>query len=61
MRLLGLGMDPFYDEKVKDLLEDITSNEIAEITKKYFNYPFISVSGSRQVCKYLKEIWKKKY
>jgi len=61
VRLLGLGMDPFYDEKVKDLLEDITSNEIAEITKKYFNYPFISVSGSRQVCKYLKEIWKKKY
>ena len=59
--LLGFGMDPFYDEKVKDSLEAITSDQLLTITKKYLNYPCISVSGRKQICKYLKEIWKKKY
>ncbi len=61
VRLLSLGMDPFYDEKSKDLLESITSDEIMNITNKYLNNPCISVSGSKNVCKYLKEIWEKKY
>jgi len=61
VRLLSLGMDPFYDEKAKDLLKDITSEEILSITKKYLNYPCISVSGSKHVCKYLRQIWEKRY
>ena len=61
VRLLGLGMDPFYDEKTKKFLESITTEEVAAVTKKYLNYPCISVSGTKHVCKYLIEIWKKKY
>ena len=61
VRLLSLGMDPFYDEKVKDLLEAITSDQILFVSKKYLTYPSISISGSKRVCKYLEEIWKKKY
>ncbi len=59
VRLLGLGMDPFYDEKVEDLLQDITSYEILNISKKYLTFPCLSVSGKEKVCKKLKEIWKK--
>ena len=33
----------------------------SSIAKKYLNYPCISVSGSKDVCKNLKKIWKKKY
>jgi len=61
VRLLGLGMDPFYDEKIRDHLEVITSEELLQVAKKYLNNPCISVSGSKQICKQLKEIWKKKY
>ena len=61
VRLLSLGMDPFYDEKAKDLLDAITSEEILKVTKKYFKYPCISVSGSKNVCKNLKTIWERKY
>lgn len=61
VRLLGLGMDPFYDEKVNDLLKEITSDQIMRVSRKYLNHPNISVSGSEKVCKYLKEIWKKRY
>ena len=61
VRLLSLDMDPFYDEKAKDRLEAISSKEILALTKKYLNYPCISVSGSKHVCKYLKKIWDSKY
>jgi len=61
VRLLSMDMDPFYDEKAKDIIEAITSEELLKLTKKYFNYPCISVSGSKHVCMYLKGIWKKKY
>tara|TARA_B100000212_G_scaffold280415_1_gene220260 strand:- start:48 stop:509 length:462 start_codon:yes stop_codon:yes gene_type:complete len=61
IRLLSLDMDPFYDEKARDLLELITSEEIITITKKYLNYPCISVSGSKHVCKNLREIWEKNF
>ena len=61
VRLLSLDMDPFYDEKAKDHLEGITSNEILALTKKYLNYPCISVSGSKHICEYLRKIWERKY
>ncbi len=61
MRLISLGIDPFYDEKVEDLLKDITSDEILKISKRYLNYPCISISGSKRQCKRLKKIWKEKY
>jgi len=60
-RLLSLGMDPFYDEKLEDLLEEITSEKILNVSKKYLSYPCISISGSKQQCKNLKEIWMKQY
>ena len=61
VRLLSLGMDPFYDENSKDLVESITSDEILNLTNKYLSNPCISVSGSKSVCKYLREIWEKNY
>ena len=54
-------MDPFHDEKAKDILEAITADEIMTISNKYLNNPCFSVSGSKQICVNLKEIWKKKY
>ncbi len=61
IRLLSLDMDPFYDEKGKDRLEAISSKEIFTLTNKYLNYPCISISGSKDVCKNLRKIWERKY
>ena len=61
VRLISLGMDPFYDEKNKNQLRHITSNEVLKVTKRYLSYPCISISGTKQQCKLLKEIWKEKY
>ena len=61
VRLLGLGMDPYYDEKVEDLINDIKSENILNTSKKYLTNPCISLSGGKQICKSLEKIWKKKY
>ena len=59
VRLLSLNMDPFHDEKAKDRLNAISSKEILDLTKKYLNYPCISVSGSKHVCKHIRKIWER--
>jgi len=61
IRLLGLKMDPYYDEKLDDLVENINSEQILRITNKYLANPCISVSGHDKVCKELREIWKKRF
>ena len=60
VRLLSLGMDPFYDEKAEQHINPITAEKVLSISKKYLTEPCLSVSGNRELCKYLKEIWKNK-
>ena len=57
VNLLGLRMDPFYDEKVQYLINRINSDDILHISKKYLNNPCISISGSKQICKFVRKIW----
>ena len=59
--LLGLGMDPYYDEKAEDILETIKPDQILSVSKKYLITPSISITGNKKLCKELKKIWKKKY
>ena len=59
VRLISLKMDPFYDEKSIKIIERITAEEILGVSKKYFEHPSISISGSENICKRIKEIWKK--
>ena len=61
VRLLGLGMDPFYDEKAEKILKTITSEQLLSVSKKYLTNPCLSISGSKQLCKLLKEIWKNNF
>ena len=61
VRLLSLDMDPFYDEKVKDYLKEVTSEQVLTVSKKYLSFPCISILGSKKVCNNLKKIWKNKF
>ncbi len=61
VRLLGLNADPFFDERSEDLFEDIKTDHILSVSRKYLTDPFISISGGKKICKELEEIWKKKY
>ena len=61
VRLLSLDMDPFYDEKVKEYLKEVTSEQVLTVSKKYLSFPCISILGSKKVCNNLKKIWKNKF
>ena len=61
IRLLSLNMDPFYDERSEDFINNLKSHQILNISQKYLNKPCISISGDKRICGELKEIWKKKY
>ena len=61
VRLLGLGMDPFYDEKAENLINDMKSEKILNVSKKYLIHPCLSLSGRKQICKKLEKIWKKRF
>ena len=61
VRLLSLGMDPFYDEKLEEDLKTINSDHIQSVSKKYLTYPCLSISGRKQLCNKLINTWKKKY
>jgi len=61
VRLLALGMDPFYDEKIEDRLKTTDSDQMLNVSKRYLAYPCISILGSKQICNNLFDIWKKKY
>ena len=61
VKLLGLGMDPFLDEKLEAPLESIQAYDILVISKKYLNNPSISISGRKKVCEDLKEIWQNNF
>ncbi len=61
VKLLGLGMDPFHDEKSERILKTITSDHILSVSKKYLRNPCLSISGSKQLCKLLKKIWEKNF
>tara|TARA_Y100000589_G_scaffold107230_1_gene101769 strand:- start:454 stop:1683 length:1230 start_codon:yes stop_codon:yes gene_type:complete len=61
IRLLSLGMDPFYDEKSKILIKEINSDQILNVSKRYLNFPCISISGNEKLCQKIKEIWKKNF
>ena len=61
VRLLSLGMDPFYDEKSLEIIDFIQSEQVLRVSKKYLKSPCISISGGKKVCLELKEIWKKNF
>ncbi len=61
VRLLGYGMNPFYDEKAIDLIEKINSEDIQRVSRKYFKKAFLSISGNKILCKEIEYMWKNKF
>ncbi len=60
VRLIGLNMDPFYDEKAIEFIENINSKEILKVTNKYLKFPTFSLSGSKYICNKIKALWQKR-
>ena len=61
VKLLGLKLNPFYDEDSIKEIDNITSEEVLRVSKKYFKKLYISLSGNRTICRRLIDTWNKNF
>ena len=59
VNLMGIGIDPFHDEKTIKEIEYIDSEEILSVCQRYFKFLTLSISGSKLLCKQIKDRWNK--
>lgn len=59
IKLIGFDLDPDFDYLAK--IEDVNSEEILKITKKYLSKPFISVYGDEKICNEINKLWIKNF
>ena len=59
--LLALGMDPCFDQNIINDIDTLSSEDIQKVSQRYLRYPFLSISGNRNICKKIKLIWQKKF
>ncbi len=59
IKLIGYDLDPDFDFLTR--IEQINSEEIFEVTKKYFSKPFLSIYGEKKICNKVKKLWVKDF
>ncbi len=61
IQLFGFDLDPnFYTNCLKGI-DDINSENILKITKKYLSNPFLSIYGDEKICDEIKKFWIKNF
>ena len=61
IRLISNNLHQNYDLFYLKKIEQVTSKEILEITKKYLSMPFLSIYGDKKICNEVKSIWCTKF
>jgi len=57
VQLLGYGITPLYDKKIVRDIKNIDSTQILKVITKYLIDPYLSVLGSEELCKGIRDIW----
>ncbi len=61
IKLIGFDLDPNFDMKNLEKIEDINSEDILRITNKYLSKPFLSTYGDEKICNEIKKLWIKNF
>ncbi|MBO8229973.1 insulinase family protein [Prochlorococcus marinus str. MU1404] len=61
IQLLSYGIQPNSENYLNSKIEEISSLDILELTKKYFSKPFLSISGNKKICSTISDLWKKNF
>ena len=57
IQLIALDLDPNFDMDCLKKIEDINSEDILQITKKYLSKPFLSICGDEKICNEINKLW----
>jgi len=58
---IGFDLDPNFDNICLKKIENINSEDILKITKKYLSKPFLSTYGDKKICNKIKNLWIKNF
>ena len=61
IQLIGYGRDLDLDINFFEKIENITSEDILKITKKYLSKPFLSIYGNKKICNEIYKLWIKNF
>ncbi len=61
IQLISYGITPMTEIDFSSKIDEISSLEILELTKKYFSEPFLSISGNKKICLEISTRWNKNF
>ena len=61
IQLISNGLSPISEVNFNTKMEEVTSLDILNLTNKYFSKPFLSISGNKNLCLEIKDIWSKNF
>jgi len=61
IQLVSYGISPISENDLNSKIEQISSLDILKLTNKYFSKPFLSISGNKNTCLKIINIWKKNF
>ena len=61
IQLISYGISPISEPDLNSKIEEISSLDIFKLTNKYFSKPFLSISGNKNICLEISNIWKKNF
>ena len=59
IQLVSYGISPISENDLNSKIEEISSLDILKLTNKYFSKPFLSISGNKNICLKISNMWKK--
>ncbi len=61
IQLISYGIPPISDNDSNSKIEEISSLDILKLICKYFSKPFLSISGNKNICLEISDMWKKNF
>jgi len=61
IQLISYGIKPISEDEFNTKIDEVCSLDIFKLTKKYFSKPFLSISGSKNICLEISKEWKKNF
>jgi len=59
LQLISYGIYPSSKDYSLKKIEEISPKDIQKLTNKYFAKPFLSITGDKKICNYIKNKWLK--
>ena len=61
IQLIAYNLHPNFDIDCLKKIEDVNSEDILQITKKYLSKPFLSIYGDEKICYEINKLWIKNF